>query len=212
VVNRVKRYINKILCIILIAIFLFIIFTQYSDINRYKLWASDDLNNELAGIGIGILSNKDILSDIVQSKEITVQQVEQIVDNGRSIYGIKKLQQFATQILGYDHSEFLNTDQSIPWYATGQLRENVEQLLSQKERLYSNRITLKTEELLFFQRAFELHQQWADIVQNTYPNISKEGASIDFFHEHRDMTEYQIWIPFIKKLSQITLEFNTKDN
>jgi hypothetical protein len=189
----------------LISILIFIIGTQYSEANRYKKWISDDLKNVLAGIGIGILSNEDILSDIVQSKEITVQQAIQIIDNGKSIYGIKELQQFATQILEY---EFSDSEQSNTWYFAMQLKDNIGQLLSQKDRIYNNRITLTDEELKLFQIALELNMQWADVVQINYTNISKEGASIDFFHEHEDMTENQDWISFINKLSQITLEFN----
>lgn len=202
--SRVRNHFYKLVYVILIIALIFIAGTQYSRINRYEDWVSNDLKNILAGVGRGILSNKEILSYIVQTKEMTIEQADQIKSNSRSIYEIRELQEFATQVLGY---EFTNNP-SQTWSSILELRKNVEQLLSQKDRLHNNKITLTEEELRLFQYDLQLHKQWVVVVQKTYQNISQEGASTNFFREHRDMIKNRDWIPFIKKLFQVSLEFH----
>ncbi|WP_170158559.1 hypothetical protein [Aquisalibacillus elongatus] len=193
--------------ILIVAILISITIYQQINLNKYNHWISDDLNDDLAAIGIGINQNTEVLNDIVDQQQLTETQVNELESNYGKIYRMTNLFEFAIRFMGFDSQDFNYTKQSSPWKFASNLSDEAEYMFTSKSNS-NEKITLTEEELTIFEGALELHTAWQELVKDYYPKINSEGAHMHFYDDHDGMKKDDDWINFLQDLVDETEEYN----
>ncbi|SEQ29658.1 hypothetical protein [Piscibacillus halophilus] len=104
----IKKY-KPLLYIILIVILLLIVFKQHEEKSMYEKHISLELNNDIQSLTNGIISNYNILDEIINSGKITKQQAQLLTQYSKDIVlMVNKYENLAISFNRPDNSHFNN--------------------------------------------------------------------------------------------------------
>ncbi|MET3683434.1 hypothetical protein ABID56_001529 [Alkalibacillus flavidus] len=175
---------------------------QYMSVNQYQRWISDDLNNDLGAVSQGILSNEEVLSDVVVAHEITTEDAQLLERNAQYIYRLKTLQDFTVEMFNYKPSDFDHSPEPSSTELVSRLADEAQFISEEREG------HLNEDDVTMIEKYLALHKQWAKHVNDYYPSISSEGAGQTFFSDHENMVAEQEWVSFILDVKEETEGYN----
>jgi hypothetical protein len=174
---------------------------QYSNNKAYEAYLSQELNNMVSHLSSSILKNEQILLEVVDQKQLTKKQAENLYLNYRTI--------------GIQHQELLFLGKNTNKISSGEIlnrpaTELMPQLRSYFEEFFDNNddatsiYTLSETDIKNIENITAMSEAVANAVRRFIPGATTDGMTSDYWNDPKvnNSLNHNYWIKVLQEIDR----------